>query len=1171
MRTLQLVGKLVALLVLAGASSAGARSPAAAPAHAASGPSAAAAAAAAPGEQSYNLVDVLAHSADHTIFVRLLQRARLIPTLNNLMQFGDPDRGLSILAPTNAAFLSSPESKYWLRLAHLADDKADSEEGRSERSDGPGLNSNSDEVLRQRLLYHVLNFTLPFSNASSDSLPFKPILFPTLHFPSRHLFDPSKPDKPTRPGPIPHPPAPPFMPGFDPDALLGTQGQVLRISAFNVTKSDTDPKVGKPGSPNVVLTFGSDHQGRGGVVAVAEDWSSRHGVVVSVNGVLRLPPKLEDIIHSHPSLASLSTLFPPNTLRSLSLTPHLTLFAPASAALESNLSRVEHSYLFSPRWEKAKGDRFKLLGWHSVSQGVDGREKEGVIYADDLRSKGRSTLLTILGGRIETVADPATGALSVGPAQVLEENIIIENGVIHIVSDLLLPYPQLGLGLTVEKTLLGLNASKFVSLVRETELDDYLTHPVAPFDRIDGAEPSGDSPALTFVVPRDDFIEEGVLRSSLPKDKKKLRDVLRYHIAPGKLVPQSLSNGMLVGTELRDWRLKDGRQRVTVSVGDEDATLRKGNGDVAFGGVNVISDPVQVGPSLIYLTSAFLTPPANPIQTAVSSLELSTFVAAVFSAHLDTGLKRAPGITYLVPSNAAFENLGLVMPYLLSGTKTDGAERFRYALGAEADRLQTAFLGDGTTLRALEGDSPVTPRDELRSVVEFHAIDSIVYLQDFPEPPKTNRSSGRGDGLPISWTRYPTLLDGSHIWAGRDANGTVRIRRTDPPTPAAEQSRVNKFTISGPLLGPDDQNDAVLKKADMLTSTGVIHEISRVELPETLDITIGKLMLGAKADTMIEIVRKAGYGWILNGSTPAMSQADDLFTLDDILDAQKSGNPNKRRKKERKRHKRRHDMFRDEKQAYILLCPTDEAFAKFNLTRYVEDKQALKRLVQLHILPLTPDAAQKVAQMNEAAYGGLLLPLALDDRLAFTSLLDKQLGGTSAYGSVAFRRAASPVLKVHTAALGGTPERGRRPPGNGGRGGGGDDDANLGWMVGIRGTRGSVNGKKHVANVVGFGRENLGVVRRSRLGVAGNGSGDGGGGGGDDVLPYPSMRVAGGVLTIDAVLEEYHPSWWYIWGWIVALCLLMAGVFGLIGFGIWRFRTRDGKIRLPDALEGEED
>ncbi|CAD6907521.1 unnamed protein product [Tilletia caries] len=143
--------------------------------------------------------------------VRLLQRARLVPTLNNLMQFGD-GRGFTILAPINQAFLRSSDRQTWLRLIGLQDEDLrddgsysllDADRSSSDVNSG----SNSNELLRQRLSYHILNYTIPYSNASAATLPFKPALHPTLHFPSRHLFDPEKPtdpnaarSRPTSPG-----------------------------------------------------------------------------------------------------------------------------------------------------------------------------------------------------------------------------------------------------------------------------------------------------------------------------------------------------------------------------------------------------------------------------------------------------------------------------------------------------------------------------------------------------------------------------------------------------------------------------------------------------------------------------------------------------------------------------------------------------------------------------------------------------------------------------------------------------------------------------------------------------------------------------------------------------------------------------------------------------------
>lgn len=47
-----------------------------------------------------------------------------------------------------------------------------------------------------------------------------------------------------------------------------------------------------------------------------------------------------------------------------------------------------------------------------------------------------------------------------------------------------------------------------------------------------------------------------------------------------------------IGRKQRDWRLKEGRQRIVVAVDDSHpGAEREGNGDVGFGDANVIADP----------------------------------------------------------------------------------------------------------------------------------------------------------------------------------------------------------------------------------------------------------------------------------------------------------------------------------------------------------------------------------------------------------------------------------------------------------------------------------------------------------------------------------------------------------------------------------------------------
>lgn len=1048
-----------------------------------------------------NLIDILVQSPNHTIFVRLLQRTRLIPTLINLMEFGD-GRGLTIFAPTDQAILrkeadeqrlridasvpiftdSNPEYldfdketlsqwEWAVKLSQQIDSTPEEDEEEEDAivpiwtQDGTRL-GNINAVLRQQLLYHMLNYTLSYSleddhsvQANSDhtkpKLSNKPLMLTTLHLPSRRFLH-----EPTRPGPIPHPPRNPPLPGSeDRGGLLGGEGQKVRICSRGKDQE---------------IFLGTNFNCEGGVKVLEMLDKSDKGRIVVLDGILDVPPALSSVLRSHPKLQHLLNLTTSASLRSLTESAHATFFLPIAESFEV-LTSVEKAFITGD-WELAKQDRVKLLGQHMSGIGVG---SGSVAYADRLCKEGNATLTTIFGGEVKFNCTK-DGKINIEKAKVIEEDILIENGVVHIIDELLLPFGDLGL--SVEKTLLTLNASRFVSLMHSANLQHYID--ASPHDVDD---PDNKAQPWTFMVPRDDAIStwwkdrmggdhEEYMRAKwgytpmpyegenkgAPANGSKLIDLLKYHIAPKMLTPQNLSDGMLVGTELRNWRLKDARQRVVVGVDDESVPggERQGNGDVGFGDANVIAEPVTVGPSIIYLISQILEPPSNPIQTAVSSLSLSTFVATVFSAELDKPIKRAAAITYLVPHNDAFSALGLAMPYLL------------------LDQAQ--------------------PRKELRSMVEYHAIDRIVYMKDF--------STGS--------QRYPTL-EGSPIWAGRDANGTVEVRR-----------------------GTEGRNALVLK-GDLLTSTGVLHEIDQVELPPTLDLTIGKLMKGAKADTMRDLIEKAGYGWLLNGTRPSDDEAEEF----DAMMAGKfpSDHKKKKKRKQEKRHKKRHQLFADELQSYVVLCPTDSAFTRINLTRFYEDRDALKQLVQLHIIPSPADQVLPGGTDDQ-------LPLSLKDATSFSTLLDSSLGGLSGYGKIAFRKLKeSNKRRSLFASLR-------------------DDDADLGWMVGIADTRGT-DGRKYAARILSFGRESLSMVRVNDEASTSKRKG------GKRKQPEDewNSRSIGGVLTIDTVLQPYVPGWFYRWGWIVATTFAVLLALSGVGYGLWVWYRRDGRIRLPEALEGEEE
>lgn len=980
---------------------------------------------------SFNLLDLLSQSPDHTILVRLLQRTRLVPTLNRLQEFDD-GTGLTILAPTNDAFLrkrneqiaqrdsavgaSSHSPTFWQYLLDEDDNDAHRYSSTSSQciwnDDICVASDNVNAVARQHLLYHILNYTLPFtlsddtgSHSLSDPLPQpdRPEIHTTLHFPSRRMLT-----EPTHPGRVPVPDE------EDHGGLLGHHGQRMRVSLAQ----DKDKNKSLPSSYSHLfkskrrsLRFGTDERGRGGAKSLNEDWRSKNGVIHYIDSVIDLPPSLEQVILTHPRLERLRRLVSSDTLKSFNTVPHLTLFLPASEAFD-NLNVLESTYLFG-EYPQAALDRLKLLGWHMSGSGLGDRSP---VYSADIRAAGHATLPTALGGSVSVEADGTEGRIKIMGAQVLQEDILTESGVIHLIDDLILPFGDLDM--SIEATLMALNASRFVDLIYEAGLQRYIDKPAHLQRR--------DQDTFTFLAPRDDVIDAWYPGHALPQPTTHslaqyrkgpaLEEIVRYHILPGQIRPGDLANGMLLNTELVDWKLREGRQKMPVTVDDSSASDRKGNGDVAFSDANVLREPVEVkDAAMIYVVSQLLQPPSDPVQTAVSYLSLSTFVATVFSADLKKAVKRAPGVSYLVPTNDAFTGLGLAMNYLLL---------------PESQHL-------------------------LQALVEYHAIDKIVYKSDFTEQE----------------VEYPTLLPtlGAKLAIRKQKSGAIHAHKSGQPN----------GTVS------------LVVKGDILTNTGVIHEVDRVQIP--FDLTIRDLLKGAKADTMEDLMVQAGYEYILNSTVPRNQ------TLESST-------------------------------GFMVLVPTDSAFTKVNLSAILDDRDLLVRLVQQHIIPL-----------NDEKVVDVLLPdgrgddIGMKDESSFATLLDRSQGGSSSYGQVSFRRVPSSSTSRYR----------RRP--NRGRSLDDLDTDGLGWLVGIKNTRGS-SASRYSATVMAFGREARAVKGDVQL----------------------ERAPVGGVFQIDTVLAPYEPSLFYRWGWIVLTCAVIAAILSVAVFAVrwWRSGNR---IKLPEALEGEEE
>jgi solute carrier family 25 (mitochondrial carnitine/acylcarnitine transporter), member 20/29 len=296
---------------------------------------------------------------------------------------------------------------------------------------------------------------------------------------------------------------------------------------------------------------------------------------------------------------------------------------------------------------------------------------------------------------------------------------------------------------------------------------------------------------------------------------------------------------------------------------------------------------VEVDNALIYFISRPLVPPSDALQTVLPFLNLSTFLASVFSASQDQRLRETPSISLLIPRNPAFQRLGLVSAHLLASSSIA----------------------------------------DLEKVILHHALDTVEYAQSL-------RNGSQ---------RTFATLEGTDVKFDRLANGTSFV------------------SPSGGWPGLQ----AILYPGDVLTQTGVIHELSDVLIPRSVKLTIEKLVKAAKGSTMATLVNKAGFEWILDGTAPP----EDSPWADDALNSA----------------------------GWTLLCPSDDAFKEYNLTQLYSDLDGLKRIVAQHLIP--------TSSLNSAA-NGLTRPTYNDNRpLIFDDATYSTLQSIySAYGDLTFQK-----------------------------------------------------------------------------------------------------------------------------------------------------------------------
>lgn len=1041
---------------------------------------------------SETLMSTLSASSQHGTFIHLLQRSKLVPMLSRMNG--------SIFAPTDDAWKKwdedhrpedEPRAYGWLGTQGLDEwlvDEDTAEAALAKRIAMAGVDEaeriraeadNQNWALRQHMLYHILNYTLTehdwaprdTSNLSIETT----LLYPAGRAPT--------------PSPIPEP-GTPWTPGVG-KGLLGSHGQRLRLALPGSAEGGEGGLVGfdhlwEGGAPVWDGAGWEDHKDPNNTHIMPLKDKHKHpgvrwvrnGVVIGLDGVLNPPKTLLDTLRTTPELAYLAQLIdgpqrlPEPLPGSLNNAPHVTLFVGSEDAYKKAFDDIERGYLEGGFGAEGLA---RVLAPGTLLH-ID--KKSPVGWSDTWGKK--PTNVTSASGVLEISAK--NGSVTVNGTEATTVDIFTDNGVIHIMPELLIP-PGFELLNSAEKVLLSRNATRFVSLMRSANLST----------RYIGEPDKKGKQEFTILAPTDEAIDymgylgtQGVFPMDITTlllnasdahrpsphpppvdDTSPLASLLKYHILPGSYAPGDIKDGMLLGTELKTPELGGDRQRIHVEVSER----RKPNpdwnvedGEISFGGAMVVGSPIKSGDTIIYFMSAILAPPLDVLQTAVGDLQLSTYIAAVYAAGLERWVKKNPATTYFIPRNKAFNNLGLAMKYLL--------------------------LPEG--------------RDELRKVIRYHAVDKILYTADIEI------------GLSVLKT-----LEGGNLVLDRSDNGNFTLR-----SPAKWPNHDSGASI--PSNG--DLRSAVMRTHNDLTETGVIHTIDSVVLPSDIDISIAKLIRGAKHRTMPELMTKAGLAWILEGREPTEEEVERAG-LQDVVRAHTT---TKGGKKERD-DENNPDPDDLALPAYTVLVPSDKAFSRINMTYYLNEPEALLDLLKLHIIPSNLGAAIPQASREHAPKSppNDNTPLALEDDVVYPTLLSPK----DKYGELAFR-----VWE--------------------------DED----FLVGIRNARAGSNERPARTGQAGRAtvRWKQGRSKHDVDAALFDGS--------DDAPPTSGlwrggMTLGGGVIVIDTVLEPYHPGWYTRWGWLLLTIVGTVAIVSLLGFSVWWWwsttkKKREGYERV--AAEEEE-
>ena len=332
-------------------------------------------------------------------------------------------------------------------------------------------------------------------------------------------------------------------------------------------------------------------------------------------------------------------------------------------------------------------------------------------------------------------------------------------------------------------------------------------------------------------------------------------------------------------------------------------------------------------------------------------------------------------------------------------------------------------------------------KDDLRKVIKYHAVKKVLYSADLQEGRETYETL-HGGAVVLEYVpgnHSAISLSSPNRWSGHDSGESL---------PANGEIR-----------------SAQVLSADTLTSTGVIHVVDSVVMPADVRIGVDKLIRGSRQTVMVDLMTRAGLSWVLEGREPTLGEVQRTG-LEGIVATANRSVPN---------------LEELALPGYVVLVPSDAAFSRINLTVYMSDPDALRKLLKQHIIPTQPSVPRSRSDNRAASAPRDGHPLSLDDDLVYQTLLS----ASDRYGELAVRST-------------------------------GDSS----FLIGVRGARGGYG-----ANAARIGDSGRASVRWRKNAVATDAESGRVHGVEGNVLWRGGVTLGGGIVMLDNVLIPYEPSW----------------------------------------------